>query len=637
MSLDRDFTDDPSKDEPFSGFSQWIGAAETGFDSEKLNRELKELDEMTGESAVKNIHKLKGKFSALTSDFLSRVNRVANGETVAWIDEDLQKIEEALKIWSLVNKKAESAEQKLDPNYHPEEVWIVFADQIHPRIRALLNPSEADISQLGRKKESAIERADLVNSLFASEKFKAKGELLEYLTCELWLSVENNRIMEFDLGLEITPLIKSGLVACAREGSKESIEQSLNQLLACGSSEIAAMVFEETSLSYDEKERYAVNYINTFGYLSFIEVLAPLTQEDNNKKLFEEFSGQQVVVVMEKLDKVYDEALDNFKEHYDKKVTKGEVDLVKEILERVVGKKLSEARILEVAAGFGRLAKSILENGCGHLTAIEPHGKMFEILAKNAETHPNFKPVRGVWEKLKEYGLGILDLGVCLGRSVPHANSPEKALVAFGQMIGVSKNWLVDEPDPEIGYYAEFSTNLEKTMRDKGVNPDKAKLIYDSPDGKHFFHRMILGKKQLEQIGQMLGFKIVEVKTELIPGEMEVKNVYYLIETDQDFDLLELIETGRLVDIVKELGMDKRGIDYDMVPERWGMSLGQALVCAKYGERALELAALVEIENKKYGIPKMINSYDRQGGVYLKFRQKELNNPIFASEWGVKL
>ena len=97
MSLDRDFTDDPSKDEPFSGFSQWIGAAETGFDSEKQNRELKDLDEMTGELAVKNIHKLKGKFSTLTSDFLSRVNRVANGETVAWIDEDLQKIEETLR------------------------------------------------------------------------------------------------------------------------------------------------------------------------------------------------------------------------------------------------------------------------------------------------------------------------------------------------------------------------------------------------------------------------------------------------------------------------------------------------------------------------------------------------------------
>lgn len=636
-----------TSDEMLKSFGDWIGAAEVEDGETRLKKELKEIEEMTGEQALERVHELRGRFMAMSRNFTERVVRVTAGEKLQWADENLRKTEEILRYWSIMNRKAEVAEQKLVRKFHSDEVWIDLAEGIRHKLGALLNPSEADIFQLGKKKESAIERIDLVESLFKNKDFLAKSELLEYLTCELWLSTEKIPDPSFSLEREIAPLINIGIIETLHEGKFDSIEQSLNQLLAYGNSEIAGTIFNSQELSYDEKEKFSVCYINTFGYLNFVETLSPLTQDPSNKKLFEEFSGQKVVVVMEKLDKVYDEAIDDFKEHYDKKVTEREVNLVAEVLERVIGKKLSEARILEVAAGFGRLAQKILQAGCGHLTAVEPHEKMFGILAANSENHTNFRPIQGTWENLKKYDLGQQDLGVsldgtndlgiCLGRSLPHANSPERALVAFGQMIGVAKTWLVDEPDPEIGYYADFSSSLEKTLISKGVRPDKAKMIYDSPDGKHYFHRMILGKEQLELVGKMLGFKIRTEKSEIIPGDLEVKNVYYLIEVDEEFDLLELIGSGELKEIVKKLGMDKRGVNFDLVPEGWTMSLGQALVCADNEDNGVELAALVELENQHFGIPKMINTYDKQGGVYLKFRQHILNRPEIANERWTKI
>ncbi len=530
-----------------------------------------------------------------------------------WTQSELDSLGIVLSCWKFANAQEEGSKNpnQVDPAYN--KFWDSKKDLIHQRLKKILRQPK------------------LVEELLGNSNFKEKYLLTEFLAYQLWTEAINIEVQipertqlnqeRYDaLSEQQSPVIETGIFCALKDGNAQYLQQTLHYLLSSNEARIANQIFLEETLTPKELNDYAVQYINAFGYIQFIEVLSPLARDNTKiKQLFEEFSGQEVMEVMAELDEVYNKSLEDFLKHYESEVTKNEVNLVAKILKEELNIDLKDAKVLELAAGFGRVSKALLEADCGHVTSVEPQPALFEILSKLKETFKDrATAIQGRWDELTSLSIPDQDIGICLGRSLPHANSQEKLLVALSQMMGTVKTWLIDYPDPSYGVYADLASRLEKRLTEKGVTPQKAKMIYDSPNGKHFFHRMIVNKEQLEKLGQLIGCTVKEVKSEEVGQDLSVKNTYYLLEPDPNFSLANLCG-DKLIGLTQELGLREPGVDFNLVLPQWGISLGQAIIYSFVPEekRARFLNEVIK-QNKEYGVPKVTAIYDETGGLDLQ-------------------
>lgn len=67
-------------------------------------------------------------------------------------------------------------------------------------------------------------------------------------------------------------------------------------------------------------------------------------------------------------------------------------------------------------------------------------------------------------------------------------------------------------------------------MKNRGIENFRYGAIYDSPDNEHFATRYAYSTEDVEELAQLAGFEIKEVKRmELETGEGD-KNIYYVLE-----------------------------------------------------------------------------------------------------------
>lgn len=553
--------------------------------------------------------------------------------------ETLESLKFVLTAWEFAHTRAIKLyhTHPSSRDFDAEELWDGLAATISEDLAFIFSP-RMPLVNVGAWENPS--RVYVTKKLLESSDFEQKSILTEYMAYRVWLSHQPVTFQSYsdearrdpktgktpsEIRAELTresymEVLSLGLVESAKAGDTVRILRALSLLLSSEAKDIADTALRTGDLDEDVRLQFAVDYINTFGFVSCVDVISPLAKTHPEfKKLYETINGREVEEVVQAVSELYTKSLNEFMGHYAPEVTEREVGLTKSVLLSQAGKSLEEATVLDLAAGFGRVSSALVAAGCKNVVSVEPQDDFLERLNTLAEqADGRLRVVRGVWDNLSELGVEKADLGICVGRSLPHANTVPKLVRALSQMTATCDNWLVDFPDPAVGIYKTNSDNLLASLVSLGIDPEKTPLLHDSPDGRHFCNRMIVNEDQLKMLGELLGFTVEVVDEDSIGENNDIRNVYYLLKKDPNFDVTELCG-DRLMAITADLDLRRPGTDFNMYIPAWGMSLGQALIYSheEPAFRDVKIASIIR-NNARFGVPKVSSEFDENGVLYLE-------------------
>lgn len=578
---------------------------------------------------------------------LSKVNE---DEEIEFDKNELAALGHVLTAWKFASAKADELyhTHPSERDFESDEFWDGLAARIGDDLGAVFNPDMSNIAKrLSLTDWEMPISTSVAEQLLTNPDFEHKGILTEYMAYKVWLAYQPVTFGSYHDEAQRNPetgktpselkaehareayseVLSLGLVESAKAGDSREVKKAMGFLLSGGAKEIADRALGIEGLDERTRQQFTVDYINTFGFIPCVEVLSPLAKTHPEfKKLYETIHGQEVEEVMAALSEVYTKSLNDFINHYAPEITKYEVDLARTVLSDRLGKSLEEATVIDLAAGLGRVSLGLIAEGCQNVVSIEPQGEFHDRLEVSArEQAGRMQVIQGVWDKLTGLGIEHADLGVCVGRSLPHANTLPKLANALSQMTSTCETWLVDFPDPSVGVYKESADRLHDSLVRLGVDPEKTSMIHDSPDGRHFFNRMVVNEEQLKMLGILLGFTVEVVDEDLIGENKDIRNVYYLLKKDHNFDVTELCG-DRLMAITADLGLRRPGIDFNMYIPAWGMSLGQALIYSheEPAFRDVKIASVIR-NNARYGVPTVSAEFDENGMLYLEVMQRGIH------------
>jgi SAM-dependent methyltransferase len=569
-------------------------------------------------------------------------------ETELFDEETLEALGIVLESWEEASTKAYELSHT-----HPDErdveeyrFWDSMLSRTSDGVYKLFVPLMTDtVRRLQTHDWKNTFRTDIADSLLNQPEFKQKGILTEYMAYMVWyayrpityqnyhdkarrdpISGKTPNEAEFENAKNtLRNVISHGLIETTKSGDREEVKKSLLLLYSGEAKDIADLALISEDFDDPARLQFAVDYINVFGLISCVEVLSPIAEKSPKiKKLFDTLHGREVQEMISSVDDLYDKSIDEFIHHYSPEVTAKETALTRRILLEEKNKKPEESTVIDLAAGYGRLTSKLVEESWGKVIAIEPHKQFLEMLAEVARgSNGRVRVVEGVWDNLADLGIGRTDIGICLGRSLPHANTMSKLVGALSQMTSVCNTWVVDYPDTSTGIYKENSDALHDSLVILGIDSEKASMLYDSSDGIHFCDRMVVNKEQMEILGELLGFTVKVVDEDLVGENKDVRNVYYLLQNDPNFNILNLCG-DRLLALTAKLDLRRPGIDFNMYIPAWGMSLGQALILSheEQGFRDVKIKATIR-NNKLYGMPKVSVKYNADGVVFLEVNDIE--------------
>lgn len=400
----------------------------------------------------------------------------------------------------------------------------------------------------------------------------------------------------------LIPLLARAGHAFASRGEVEHLELVYQGFKNIEDDEASLSLLFDSDLSQEERLTAAVGYINTYGFIKGINVLAQSIKNTDAADVREELTtiyrtlqGDDVEEVMAELSEVYS-AVDF--EHYPLNVelTQEECDRIEIVLHknaiRNKHENVYDLHMLDLGAGTGRHMLELMKRGYTKVKGVEQEQKHVDIIrSKNSDADIH----QGNWESLPEVVPADYraDVIYCLGRTLPHNRTSIEMLKFFDQLQATLSNTgdiFVDLPD-ETGVYEKRISALRENAKALGIKPSVNDIIFDGPDENHKFNRYILRREQVEALGSLFGFHIADAySTNIGEGEDAIQNRYYHLERNSAFDPKSISgeEFRKKMDL---LGLSDVDNDFNTFIQSWGMKLGQAFLYTPGNEKIKSLVA----------------------------------------------
>ncbi len=225
------------------------------------------------------------------------------------------------------------------------------------------------------------------------------------------------------------------------------------------------------------------------------------------------------------LQKFYQEKIEFQNYELNEKMNAKEVALLENILEK-------DEKILETGCGAGRLFLELLKDGYD-VAGFDFTAKHVEHIKKQNPEAPVFQ---GDWHRLAVANESQ-DAVYSLGRNILHDYSITDQAQAFREAARVLKSggrFVFDIPNREKGTYKKMVEKYAQEMKARGVRNFRYGAIYDSPDGKNFATRYAYSQKDIEDLAQIAGFRIVEIRKEELETGQGDENLYFVLEKTEE-------------------------------------------------------------------------------------------------------
>lgn len=199
------------------------------------------------------------------------------------------------------------------------------------------------------------------------------------------------------------------------------------------------------------------------------------------------------------------------------------------LLESLIGK---DEKVLEMGCGTGRLISELAKSG-QDISGYDYTKRHVQITKENLEKNKlSAKVFQGDWHNnaLKD---GSFDSVYSLGRNILHDYSVIDQMQLFKEAARILKpggQFIFDIPNRTKGNYHELVEGYAEEMKKRGIQNFRYGSIYDSPDGKNFATRYAYSPEDIEQLAQLSGFEIAEVKKEKLETGKDDENLYFILK-----------------------------------------------------------------------------------------------------------
>ena len=199
------------------------------------------------------------------------------------------------------------------------------------------------------------------------------------------------------------------------------------------------------------------------------------------------------------------------------------------LLESLIGK---DEKVLEMGCGAGRLISELAKSG-HDISGYDYTERHVQITKENLEKNKlSAKVFQGDWHNnaLKDESFDVV---YSLGRNILHDYSILSQAELFKEAVRILKpggQFIFDIPNRTKGNYHELVEGYAEEMKKRGIQNFRYGSIYDSPDGKNFATRYAYSPEDIEQLAQMVGFEIAEVKKEKLETGKDDENLYFILK-----------------------------------------------------------------------------------------------------------
>lgn len=203
-------------------------------------------------------------------------------------------------------------------------------------------------------------------------------------------------------------------------------------------------------------------------------------------------------------------------------MTPKEVPLLKSLIS-------PKQKTLEIGMGTGRLFLELKDAEYD----ITGYDYTPENITHVKEISPSAKIFRGDW-KNNALQSESFDAVYSLGRNILHEYSLPDQVQMFREAARILKKsgkFIFDIPTRDKGEYKERVEDYAYLMENEfHIHNYRRGAIYDSMDGKHFSSRYAYSNEDIENLAQLAGFRIIEVRREELPTGKGDENLYYVLE-----------------------------------------------------------------------------------------------------------
>lgn len=225
-------------------------------------------------------------------------------------------------------------------------------------------------------------------------------------------------------------------------------------------------------------------------------------------------------VAIRNLQKFYQEKIKFEDYKVNQEMNESEVALLQSLIQK-------DEKVLEEGCGTGRLLLEMKKAGYD-ITGFDFTGRHVDIV-KEQDAEVNV--IQGDWHKT-EYADESFDAVYSLGRNVLHDYSIVDQTQLFREANRVLKpggKFIFDIPDRGKGGYKMMVEEYANEMKERGIRNFRYGTIYDSPDGKNFATRYAFSHEDIEQLAQLTGFEIKEVRKEELKTSKGDENLYHVL------------------------------------------------------------------------------------------------------------
>jgi len=456
---------------------------------------------------------------------------------------------------------------------------------------------------------------NFLKSELSSSKVSPKIVYLDLFLNELRESMHN--VFRYANQKELfTPLFEKSIRSALKEKARNRIKRIFELFHYTKENGEAENLLKMDNLTKEERLILFVEYANNFGFIKTIDWLSekiknekiPNNLKDCFKWIYKELQGEEAKRIVSSLTEIYQNI--DFSKYFlnNPEVTKFEVDFLEEAingLEKVQNNvNKYEIAICDVGAGTGRHSLELARRGYKNITAIDEEKKHIEFIQRQ---NPSIHVIQNDWHllsRLDEFYRQKMDFVFMLGRSLTHNRRPDEMVHCFDQLLGIMSRegrLCFDFEDTSYGERGRRFVAFKENLISKGILVPKTGVIFDGPDDVHRYNRQVLNPEQIKALADLFGLKIIKTGYQIFGGGIELKNDYYLLEKDKNFNIknVNFEEFKKNLDI---LGLINRETDFNKYIESWGMTIGQALCFGK-----------------EFGL----------GNEYLRKLNEEKNGPIF--------
>lgn len=485
-------------------------------------------------------------------------------------------------------KKWQNADDNCDKNLNEpgEDFWDQIAFDSKSELSLISIPNSFVFQNSSYEEYSNSKGIKLLNQLSQDKNFDQKDILANYLAYEIWFTKQ-----PMEIGSTLTtkqilekveeakkllyPPLQEITINLLHEKNQKGIEKFMNYLYSANQSDFAEKIIIDPRLNIQERTDFMVSFMNSFGVISGIKLLnSKIDEHPDIKKVYEIIQGKNIEKIYKNLQCLYSEInFDNFFINTSE-FTEKELNLIKQQINDYCQRTNQDSKsinILDIGAGTGRHSVPLFQEGY-QVTALELQDNHVQTIRQKA---PGIQIIQQDWLKLELNHK--IDFAYCLERSALHNQTPSDMLKFFDNISSsLEKNGtlLIDFADTSIGEYQSKVDQFKQNLIKIGVKESKIQYIFDGVDEKHQFNRMAPTKEQIKIYAKLTGLKMVSSNHDSVE---DISNTYYIFTKDPnlypDDDSID-----NLQELLLEIGLYGKDVDYNQFIKSWEMSIGQALI-----------------------------------------------------------